>query len=162
MLLKEARSRRRACTGRRRPTWPSCPSEATLPRGRDGHATAEKGRPFRRPESTVVRGHRGSSGWLSGSCRAGKSPDVAVLALPAGLESAPPAPEAGSGLFKPSFWFVCLVLNWSFGPANLQSLCRNAHSIAIYEQTGWPRSAFDAGFVQTWSVGTILRSPIVV
>ena len=33
MLLKEARSRRRTCTGRRRPARPSCPSEATLPRG---------------------------------------------------------------------------------------------------------------------------------
>jgi len=59
MLLKEARSRRRTCTGRRRPTWPSCPSEATLPRGRVGQSTA-KASPFRRPSgpgcgSTVLR-----------------------------------------------------------------------------------------------------------
>ena len=41
MLLKEARSRRRTCTGRRRPTRPSCPSEATLPRGRERPAYRE-------------------------------------------------------------------------------------------------------------------------
>ena len=29
------------CTGRRRPTWPSCPSEATLPRGRERQPTAK-------------------------------------------------------------------------------------------------------------------------
>jgi hypothetical protein len=46
MLLREARSRRRACTGRRRPSWPSCPSEATLPRGRDTHRTVDMGRRF--------------------------------------------------------------------------------------------------------------------
>ncbi len=58
MLLKEARSRRRTCTGRRRPKRPSCPSEATLPRGRDTQHTAETHRPFRRAQATGAAGLR--------------------------------------------------------------------------------------------------------
>ncbi len=59
MLLNEARSRRRTCTGRRRPTWPSCPSEATLPRGRGSQSTAPACWSFRRLGVCVAHGHGG-------------------------------------------------------------------------------------------------------
>jgi hypothetical protein len=135
MLLKEARSRRRTCTGRRRPTRPSCPSEATLPRGREGQCTAvthtsfprrarepalqrfradgrhEGFRPFSARKAPRAKGHPAEKSVPGSICmqQIGWRPRQ-------GHEPAPPASGAGLGCLAPCRLSIPMVPIRAFNP----------------------------------------------